>query len=263
MEIVRVIRKVELHKGELRELSLQVLPIIQLPRGTESRLVADLLSWVGDDVQNKLPALYKQALKFTNRRQLTDFLRNDCKVKIPQRIKKDDIALMILDELRKSLDADTRMAADIDSATGLARAADTADAAMDVDVADAAIATQVVVKEPLRQLRKTLKRTWIKGASLIRRKLISNQIRRALAAYTLEDAADSTACVIRSEVAAKVKMSLESGQARAFFERQLSKHVDSLRKPRRSKRIPSPQEVMRKYELEQMKYEDALSEQHS
>ena len=88
----------------------------------------------------------------------------------------------------------------------------------------------------------------------------SEQIRRRIKAYTLEAFVDSTVRDIRTEIACAVKISLEYGKARAFFDRQFSKHMSSLRKKTRTQRQNDPDHVMRKYEVQCMAYEDVLSQ---
>ena len=260
MESADLLRRfvLELTVFQIRDVCLQVLPIVELPRGSVEKLVSELIRWADGDVEKRLPHLWKHALRYKTRDSLAWFLRVDCEVKFPRSLKKDQIADMVLAQLLKRRSVDVSMAADLPKPSVDGRTA--VDVSTATAVADPMLGAQLVETEPLRRLRKVLKRSWIKGASLMRRKQKSEQIRRRIKAYTLEACADSTVYAIRTEIARDVKISLGYGKARAFFDRQLSKHLNSLRKKKRKKRQLDPAETMRKYELECMEYEDALSE---
>ena len=188
-------------------------------------------------------------MAFLQHQCLCTFLRTYCHIKILNGAKKAALAARLRDELLR----DAQHAADD---------ADAADAADAVDPADAAanVACQLVAVEPAstsRCLRKRLGRLWRRGAKELWQRTVSSRIKGALKTYTLKASGGCTLLQIRKEIASKVGMSLESGQARRFFYRQLMKHLMSL-KPRKYKtRRLDPLLV---WERGCMSFEDTMSE---
>ena len=113
---------------------------------------------------------------------------------------------------------------------------------------------QLVESRPIRHLKKKLKREWTKGASLMRRQLISAKIKKAFKQYTMDNCADRTIGEVRREIGNTVGMSLETGEARLFYDRQLKRWGRG--KKRKSKRVPDP---MEEWERRRMDWEHVLS----
>ena len=182
------------------------------------------------------------AVAFLQHRQLCTFLRNCCHIKLLPGVKKAALAARLRDELLKDAQ----------------HAADDADAADAVDAA-ANVACQLVAVEPAstsRCLRKRLGRLWRRGAKKLWQRTVSSRIKGALKRYTLKASGGCTLGQIRKEIASKVGMSLESGQARLFFHRQLMKHLMSMKRKRRRRQPPASVLV---YERRCMSFEDAMS----
>ena len=114
--------------------------------------------------------MWKHALRYKTRDGLAYFLRVDCKVKLPKGVKKDQLADMVLTQLLKRVSVDVSMAADFRKPSADERKA--ADVSTATAVAHPMLGAQLVETEPLCRLHKVLKRSWIKGASLMRRKKV-------------------------------------------------------------------------------------------
>ena len=260
----------ELGKEEVRLLNFQFLPIHRLPSGSRAKLVADLFAWLYDDVGTRLPMLCDGAVAFLQQRRLCTFLRTCCHIKLLPGVKKAALAARLRDELLKdALHADTSKASNVAAAGGDAHGTNVADAAGDAqgtNVADAAgdahgtdAPFQLVSVEPAsthKCLRKRLGRLWRRGAKSLWQRTVSSRIKCVLKTYTLEASGACTLLQVRKEIASKVGMSLESGQARLFFHRQLMKHLMSMKRKRRKRHPPDSVLV---YERRCMSFEDAMS----
>ena len=237
----------ELGKEDVRLLNFQFLPIHRLPSGSHAKLVADLFAWLYDDVGTRLPMLCDGAVAFLQHRRLCTFLRTCCHIKILPGVKKAALAARLRYELLKDAQH-----ADISKASTVA------DAAGDAHGTDAPV--QLVSVEPAstyKCLRKRLGRLWRKGAKSLWQRTVSSRIKGVLKTYTLEASGACTLLQIRKEIASKVGMSLESGQVRIFFHRQLMKHLMSMKRKRHKRRPPDPVLV---YERRCMSFEDTMSE---
>ena len=248
----------ELGKEEVRLLNFQFLPIHRLPSGSHAKLVADLFAWLNDDVGTRLPMLCDGAVAFLQQRRLCTFLRTCCHIKLLPGVKKAALAARLRDELLKdALHADTSKASNVAAAAGDAHGTNVADAAGDAHGTDAPF--QLVSVEPAsthKCLRKRLGRLWRRGAKSLWQRTVSSRIKGVLKTYTLEASGACTLLQIRKEIASKVGMSLESGQARLFFHRQLMKHLMSMKRKRRKRHPPDSVLV---YERRCMSFEDAMS----
>ena len=251
----------DLGKEEVRQLNFQLLPICRVPSGSRPKLVAALFAWLSDDVGTRLPMLCDQAVACLHYRQLCTFLRYCCHIKLLPGVKKAALAARLRDELLKDAQhADTSKASNVAAAAGDAHGTNVADAAGDAHGTDAPF--QLVSVEPAsthKCLRKRLGRLWRRGAKSLWQRTVSSRIKGVLKTYTLEASGACTLLQVRKEIASKVGMSLESGQARLFFHRQLMKHLMSMkRKPRKYKaRRLDPLMV---YEISCMNFEDTMSE---
>ena len=260
-----------LGKEDVRLLNFQFLPVQRLPSGSHAKLVADLFAWLYDDVGTRLPMLCDGAVAFLQQRRLCTFLRTCCHIKLLPGVKKAALAARLRDELLKdALHADTSKASNVAAAAGDAHGTNVADAAGDAqgtNVADAAgdahgtdAPFQLVSVEPAsthKCLRKRLGRLWHKGAKSLWRRTVSSRIKGVLKTYTLEASGTCTLLQVRKEIASEVGMSLESGQARIFFHRQLMKHLMSMKRKRRKRQQPCSLLV---YERRCMSFEDTMSE---
>ena len=260
----------ELGKEEVRLLNFQFLPIHRLPSGSHAKLVADLFAWLYDDVGTRLPMLCDGAVAFLQQRRLCTFLRTCCHIKLLPGVKKAALAARLRDELLKdALHADTSKASNVAAAAGDAHGTNVADAAGDAhgtNIGDAAGDTrgtdapvQMVAVEPAsthKCLRKRLGHLWRKGAKRLWQRTVSVRIKDALKTYTLNASGACKLLQVRKEIASKVGMSLESGQARLFFHRQLMKHLMSMKRKRRKRHPPDSVLV---YERRCMSFEDAMS----
>ena len=249
----------ELGKEEVRLLNFQFLPIHRLPSGSHAKLVADLFAWLYDDVGTRLPMLCDGAVAFLQQRRLCTFLRTCCHIKLLPGVKKAALAARLRDELLKdALHADTSKASNVAAAAaGDAHGTNVADAAGDAHGTDAPF--QLVSVEPAsthKCLRKRLGRLWRRGAKSLWQRTVSSRIKCVLKTYTLEASGACTLLQVRKEIASKVGMSLESGQARLFFHRQLMKHLMSMKRKRRKRHPPDSVLV---YERRCMSFEDAMS----
>ena len=109
----------QMSKPELQVVAHNVLPVIDIPRGTAQKLASTLSKWVADDINTRLPPLFAQVLKYLGKAEFAWFLCTHCHVKIPCGSRKDDVVSMLFDELRKV----RHVAADIGNADARAAAA--------------------------------------------------------------------------------------------------------------------------------------------
>ena len=248
-----------LGKEDVRLLNFQFLPVQRLPSGSHAKLVADLFAWLSDDVGTRLPLLCDGAVAFLQHRQLCTFLRDCCHIKLLPGVRKAALAARLRDELLKDAQhADISKAGGAATAAGDAHGTNVADAAGDAHGTDAPF--QLVSVEPAsthKCLRKRLGRLWHKGAKSLWRRTVSSRIKGVLKTYTLEASGACTLLQVRKEIASEVGMSLESGQARIFFHRQLMKHLMSMKRKRRKRQQPCSLLV---YERRCMSFEDTMSE---
>ena len=253
----------DLGKEEVRQLNFELLPIHRLPSGSRPKLVAALFAWLSDDVGARLPMLCDGAVAFLHYQRLCTFLRTRCHIKILNGARKAALAARLRDELLKdALHADTSKASNVAAAAGDAHGTNVADAAGDAHGTDAPF--QLVSVEPAsthKCLRKRLGRLWRRGAKSLWQRTVSSRIKGVLKTYTLEASGACTLLQVRKEIASKVGMSLESGQARRFFYRQLMKHLMSL-KPRKYKarRLDPLLDPLLVWENRCMSFEDTMSE---
>ena len=98
----------------------------------------------------------------------------------------------------------------------------------------------------------------------MRRRLISSKVRKAFKQYTKDNCADRTLGDIRKEVGVTVGMSLDYGNARLFFDRQLLSHWQLIfkgvtRKRRRLRVGRATHSPLEMWEAKCMAMEHALS----
>ena len=247
MADMRLLRAVacDLTQFHLQTLVLQILPGINWPRGSTEKLTGRLLDWVQEDIDRRYARTCETVAYSLSRDRLAMLLRGHCHIKILPNVKKPALAARLLAELRK--DAHCDVTADQGKAF--------------VDDADAT--GDIVAVEPGRRLRRRFHKTWVRGARKLNRKMLSGNVKQAIATYCLALHGKKTLLQVRREVADKVGHSLESGHKRAIFERQLARHLERVFAPSHaSKRVLQNRErkLLAADETARMRYEDVMSE---
>ena len=227
--------------GELQDVAFKILPTLKMPPQNLKKLITMIADWVRDDRPSRVPNLIGAADRYVPVQALRAFLVHQCNYadKVLNRCKKPDL---------------WRMACDMmigEKPVSAGKAPDPAP-------------YQLVEARPLRRLQKKLKREWAKGASLMRRQLISGKIKKAFKQYTKENCADRTIGEVRAEIGNTVGISLEHGEARLFFDRQLRIHwllVFKGIKHKKRRRVVRPKYTPREiWERKRMRWENALSQ---
>ena len=252
----------------LRMVMFNLLPGVTFPRGSKATLSKRFMDWLMVCNWRRLPNACDTIASSLEKAVLRNFLCTRCGIAVLASATKTALATRLVHEVL----ADAR-------ALGLC-AEDHVDRVHDADVDSFGAgvddhAGEVVVPfhddASAKRLRKRLKRTWIKGARELRRRVISCRIKSALAMYTLTAFGDHTLVQVRHEVADHVGMSLESGQSRMFFERRLEKHLRRLpqkyrrgqRRAQANLRVCSRADgdpLAEYHEMIRMHHEDVLSE---
>ena len=153
---------------ELQDIAFKILPTLKLPPQNCPKLITMIADWVRDDRLSRVPIFKTAADKHVSVDALREFLGRQCNY-VDKEVKgrrKADLWLMVNNKLIGA-----------GAYNGKLIGADMADIAP----------CQLVESRPISRLKKKLKREWTKGASLMRRQLISAKIKKAFKQYTYEE----------------------------------------------------------------------------